>query len=64
MTAATRDTTVEADFLVVGSGVAGLRAALELCLHGRVLILTKGHPLESSSIYAQGGRRGGVERGR
>ncbi len=45
----------EADFLVIGSGVAGLRAAIELGRHGRVLVLTKGHPLESSSIYAQGG---------
>jgi L-aspartate oxidase len=35
--------------------VAGLRAAIELSRRGRVLILTKGHPLESSSIYAQGG---------
>jgi len=45
----------QADFLVVGSGVAGLRAALELSRAGRVLVLTKGHPLQSSSIYAQGG---------
>lgn len=45
----------EAEFLVIGSGVAGLRAAIELSRHGRVLMLTKGHPLESSSIYAQGG---------
>jgi L-aspartate oxidase len=45
----------DADFLVIGSGVAGLRAAIELSRHGRVLVLTKGHPLESSSIYAQGG---------
>jgi L-aspartate oxidase len=45
----------EADFLVIGSGVAGLRAAIELSRHGRVVMLTKGHPLESSSIYAQGG---------
>jgi len=44
-----------ADFLVIGSGVAGLRAAIELSRHGRVIILTKGDPLESSSIYAQGG---------
>ncbi|TAJ08371.1 MAG: L-aspartate oxidase [Nitrospirae bacterium] len=44
-----------ADFLVIGSGVAGLRAAIELSRHGRVIMLTKGHPLESSSIYAQGG---------
>ncbi|MGH7227578.1 MAG: FAD-dependent oxidoreductase, partial [Nitrospiraceae bacterium] len=46
---------VEADFLVIGSGVAGLRAAIELSRHGLVLILTKGNPLESSSSYAQGG---------
>jgi len=45
----------EADFLVIGSGVAGLRAAIELARHGSVIMLTKGHPLESSSIYAQGG---------
>lgn len=44
-----------ADFLVIGSGVAGLRAALELSRTGRVLVLTKGHSLQSSSIHAQGG---------
>ena len=43
------------DFLVIGSGVAGLRAAIELGRHGHVIMLTKGHPLESNSIYAQGG---------
>ena len=46
---------VQADFLVIGSGVAGLRAALELSRVGRVIVLTKGHPLQSSSIHAQGG---------
>ena len=46
---------IETDFLVVGSGVAGLRAAIELSRVGRVLMLTKGHPLESNSMYAQGG---------
>ena len=45
----------QADFLVIGSGVAGLRAAVELSRSGRVLVLTKGHPLQSSSIHAQGG---------
>jgi len=44
-----------ADFLVIGSGVAGLRAAIGLSRVGRVLILTKGSPAEGSSIYAQGG---------
>jgi L-aspartate oxidase len=46
---------VQADFLVIGSGVAGLRAALALSRAGRVMVLTKGHPLQSSSIHAQGG---------
>src|SRR5213083_1349115 len=44
-----------ADFLVIGSGVAGLRAAIGLSRAGRVLVLTKGSPAEGSSIYAQGG---------
>jgi L-aspartate oxidase len=46
---------LQTDFLVIGSGVAGLRAAVELSQKGRVLVLTKGHPLQSSSIHAQGG---------
>jgi len=45
----------EADFLVIGSGVAGLRAAIELSQHGRVLIITKGSRRQSNSAYAQGG---------
>lgn len=45
----------QADFLVIGSGVAGLRAALELSREGRVMMFTKGHPLQSNSIFAQGG---------
>src|SRR5712692_3764612 len=44
-----------ADFLVIGSGVAGLRAAIGLSRAGRVLVLTKGSPAEGSSVYAQGG---------
>lgn len=55
MTTLSKRSGPEAEFLVVGSGVAGLRAAMELSRHGRVLILTKGNPLESSSSYAQGG---------
>jgi len=47
--------TLAADFLVIGSGVAGLRAAIGLSRNGRVLVLTKGSPAEGSSIYAQGG---------
>lgn len=43
------------DFLVVGAGVAGLRAAIELAPHGRVLVVAKDSLKESSSEYAQGG---------
>ncbi|HXX57870.1 MAG TPA: L-aspartate oxidase [Thermodesulfovibrionales bacterium] len=43
------------DFLVVGSGVAGLRAAIELAKYGDVVIITKDTPTESSTEYAQGG---------
>lgn len=50
-----RNTPPHADFLVIGSGVAGIRAALELSREGRVIMLTKGHPLQSNSTFAQGG---------
>src|SRR6201993_2034686 len=43
------------DFLVVGAGVAGLRAAIELAEAGRVLVVAKDSLRESSSEYAQGG---------
>jgi L-aspartate oxidase len=43
------------DFLIVGSGVAGLRAAIGLARAGRVLILTKAATSESNTGYAQGG---------
>jgi L-aspartate oxidase len=43
------------DFIIIGSGIAGLRAAIELAPVGRVLILTKADPTESNTGYAQGG---------
>lgn len=43
------------DFLVIGSGIAGLRAAISLADVGRVVILTKADPRESNTGYAQGG---------
>jgi len=43
------------DFLVIGGGVAGLRAAVELASKGDVLVLTKDKITESSTGYAQGG---------
>jgi L-aspartate oxidase len=43
------------DFIVVGSGVAGLRAAVALAKVGRVAVLTKDQLTESNTEYAQGG---------
>ena len=43
------------DFLVMGAGVAGLRAAIELADHGDVLVVTKESLGESNTHYAQGG---------
>jgi L-aspartate oxidase len=43
------------DFIVVGSGIAGLRAAVALAEHGRVTVLTKDRVTESNTEYAQGG---------
>src|SRR5512146_744643 len=45
----------EADFIVVGAGIAGLRAAIELAEAGRVLVLAKKEITESATQYAQGG---------
>ncbi|HLL15295.1 MAG TPA: L-aspartate oxidase [Pyrinomonadaceae bacterium] len=47
---------LETDFIVVGSGIAGLRAALEIAATGaRVVVLTKERAAESNTEYAQGG---------
>jgi L-aspartate oxidase len=47
---------LETDFIVIGSGVAGLRAAIELAKSGvRVTVLTKDKTSESNTEYAQGG---------
>ncbi|HUB31663.1 MAG TPA: L-aspartate oxidase [Bryobacteraceae bacterium] len=45
----------ETDFLIIGAGVAGLRAAIELAAAGRVLVVAKEGLHESASEYAQGG---------
>lgn len=45
----------KADFIVIGSGIAGVRAAIELAPHGRVVVITKSKPDESNTEYAQGG---------
>ena len=43
------------DFLIIGSGVAGLRAAIEASRYGQVTVLNKGWGNESNSAFAQGG---------
>jgi L-aspartate oxidase len=43
------------DYLVIGSGVAGLTFALEAAAHGDVLLVTKRNADESNTKYAQGG---------
>ena len=45
----------QVDFLVMGAGVAGLRASVELARHGEVLVVTKESLVESNTHYAQGG---------
>ncbi|MFQ5508158.1 MAG: L-aspartate oxidase [Leptospirillia bacterium] len=43
---------IETDFLIIGAGIAGLRAAIELSEAGRVTVVSKG---DSCSVLAQGG---------
>ena len=43
------------DFLIIGAGIAGLRAAITLAQAGRVLVVTKEALGESNTQYAQGG---------
>ncbi len=46
---------LDTDVLVLGSGLAALRAAIEASRTRRVLVVTKKERLESNSFYAQGG---------
>ncbi|MBR5591970.1 MAG: L-aspartate oxidase [Kiritimatiellae bacterium] len=47
--------TINCDYLVVGSGLAGTMAAIGLAAHGRVLMVTKRSLDECNTNYAQGG---------
>ena len=46
---------IESDFLVIGSGIAGLSFALQAAVHGTVSVVTKREIAESATRYAQGG---------
>lgn len=46
---------IKTDFLIIGSGIAGLSFALKVAALGSVAIVTKKDRIESSTNYAQGG---------
>ncbi|MBI2067406.1 MAG: L-aspartate oxidase [Deltaproteobacteria bacterium] len=49
------DLSLTTDFLVIGSGIAGLSYALEVAAYGSVLLITKKEKAEANTNYAQGG---------
>jgi L-aspartate oxidase len=51
------------DFIVVGSGIAGLRAAIDLAKAGSVMIFCKGEPWQSNTQWAQGGIAAAMQEG-
>lgn len=49
------ETPIEADFLIIGCGIAGLSFAIRAAEHGKVICLAKGEVLDSNTAWAQGG---------
>jgi L-aspartate oxidase len=47
--------TYHVDYAIVGSGIAGMRAAIELSQAGSVLVLAKSALCDSATVWAQGG---------
>ena len=52
------DRLLQTDYLVLGSGIAGLSFALRAAEHGRVLIVSKRDLSDSNTAWAQGGIAG------
>lgn len=46
---------LETDFLIIGSGIAGLSLALKISSKGKVTVVTKKHKKDTNTNYAQGG---------
>jgi L-aspartate oxidase len=46
---------MQSDFLVIGSGIAGLSFAIHAAKYGSVTVITKGQAIESNTAWAQGG---------
>jgi L-aspartate oxidase len=55
--------TSSCDFIVIGSGIAGLRAAMELAKFGSVRIFCKDEPWQSNTRFAQGGIAAAMQEG-
>src|SRR5919108_1182693 len=53
---------LEHDVLIVGGGVAGMRAAIEACKTADTAIISKAHPLRSESGAARGGINAAIGR--
>ena len=51
------------DYIVIGSGIAGLRAAIELVQSGSVRVFCKGDPWQSNTRFAQGGIAAAMQEG-
>ncbi len=55
MSASSTKSEVVSDFLIIGSGIAGLSYALKVANYGTISIVTKKEKAESNTNYAQGG---------